>query len=49
MTARFLVIAAVMVVFALACVLVPMLRAARREGHPRTPFVLALLLALATR
>lgn len=48
MTARFLVIAAVMVVVALACVLVPMLRAARREGRPRTPFVLALSLALVT-
>ena len=48
MTARFLVIAAIMVVVALACVLVPMLRVARREGRPRTPFVLALLLALAT-
>lgn len=48
MTTRFLVIAAIMVVVALACVLVPLLRAARREGRPRTPFVLALLLALAT-
>lgn len=47
MTARFLVIAAVMVVAALACVLVPLLRSARREGRPRTPFVLALVLALA--
>lgn len=48
MTARFLVIAAIMVVVALACALVPMLRAARREGRPRAPFMLALLLALAT-
>jgi cytochrome c-type biogenesis protein CcmH len=45
-TTRFLVIAAIMVVVALACVLVPMLRAARREGRPRAPFLLALLLAL---
>ncbi|HEX5962010.1 MAG TPA: tetratricopeptide repeat protein [Rhodanobacteraceae bacterium] len=48
MTTRFLVIAAVMVVAALACVLVPLLRSARRAGRPRAPFVLALLLALAT-
>ncbi len=48
MTTRFLVIAAIMVVAALACVLVPMLRSARREGRPRGPFVLALVLALAT-
>lgn len=48
MTTRFLIIAAVMVVAALACVLVPMLRTARRNGTPRAPFVLALLLALAT-
>lgn len=48
MTTRFLVIAAMMVVVALACVLVPMLRTARREGRPRAPFVLALLLALVT-
>ena len=47
MTIRFLVIAAVMVVAALACVLVPLVRSARREGHPRAPFVLALVLALA--
>ncbi|TAM97643.1 MAG: tetratricopeptide repeat protein [Rhodanobacteraceae bacterium] len=47
MTIRFLVIAAVMVVAALACVLVPLLRSARREGQPRAPFVLALVLALA--
>jgi len=47
-TVRFLVIAAIMVVAALACALVPMLRAARREGRPRAPFMLALLLALAT-
>jgi len=47
-TIRFLVIAAIMVVVALACVLVPMLRSARRNGRPRTPFVLALVLALAT-
>ncbi|HVX04515.1 MAG TPA: tetratricopeptide repeat protein [Rhodanobacteraceae bacterium] len=46
MTTRFLVIAALMVVAALACVLVPLLRSARREGRPRTPFVLALALAL---
>lgn len=48
MIIRFLIIAAVMVVVALACVLVPMLRSARREGRPRTPFVIALVLALAT-
>ncbi len=48
MTIRFLVIAAIMVVAALACVLVPMLRSARRRGHPRTPFLLALALALVT-
>ena len=48
MTIRFLVIAAIMVVVALVCVLVPMLRSARRNGRPRTPFVLALVLALAT-
>ena len=48
MTTRFLIIAAVMVVVALACVLVPMLRTARREGKPRAPFVLALFLALVT-
>lgn len=48
MTTRFLVIAAIMVVAALACVLVPLLRSARREGRPRTPFVLALVLALVT-
>lgn len=48
MTTRFLIIAAVMVVVALACVLVPMLRTARREGKPRAPFVLALILALLT-
>ena len=47
MTTPFLVIAAVMVAAALACVLVPMLHSARREGRPRTPFVLALILALA--
>jgi cytochrome c-type biogenesis protein CcmH len=47
-TTRFLLIAAVMVVVALACVLVPMLRTARREGRPRAPFVLALVLALLT-
>ena len=45
MTTRFLVIAAIMVVAALACVLVPLLRSARREGRPRGPFVLALALA----
>ncbi|MGH8111628.1 MAG: tetratricopeptide repeat protein [Rhodanobacteraceae bacterium] len=48
MIIRFLIIAAVMVVVALACMLVPMLRSARREGRPRTPFVIALVLALAT-
>lgn len=48
MTTRFLIIAAVMVVVALGCVLVPMLRSARREGRPRAPFVLALALALVT-
>jgi len=47
-TTRFLVIAAIMVVVALACVLVPLLRSARREGRPRAPFVLALVLALVT-
>jgi len=34
MTTRFLVIAAIMVVAALACVLVPLLHSARREGRP---------------
>ena len=48
MTTPFLVIAAIMVVAALACVLVPLLRSARREGRPRAPFVLALILALLT-
>lgn len=48
MTTRFLIIAAIMVVVALACVLVPLLRSARREGRPRAPFVLALILALVT-
>lgn len=48
MTTRFLIFAAGMVVVALACVLVPMLRSARRNGHPRAPFVLALVLALVT-
>ncbi|MES2404332.1 MAG: tetratricopeptide repeat protein [Pseudomonadota bacterium] len=48
MTTRFLVIAAIMVVAALACVLVPLLRSARREGRPRAPFVMALILALVT-
>jgi cytochrome c-type biogenesis protein CcmH len=47
-TTRFLVIAAIMVVAALACVLVPLLRSARCEGRPRAPFVLALALALVT-
>lgn len=46
MTTRFLVIAALMLVAALACVLVPLLRSARREGRPRAPFLLALALAL---
>jgi cytochrome c-type biogenesis protein CcmH len=35
-------------VAALACVLVPLLRSARREGRPRGLFVLALILALVT-
>lgn len=48
MTTRFLIIAAIMVVAALACVLVPLLHSARREGRPRAPFVLALILALVT-
>ncbi|HJR11942.1 MAG TPA: tetratricopeptide repeat protein [Rhodanobacteraceae bacterium] len=48
MTTPFLVIAAIMVVAALACVLVPLLRSARREGRPRAPFVLALALVLVT-
>lgn len=48
MITRFLVIAAIMVVAALACVLVPLLRSARRQGRPRAPFVLALILALVT-
>lgn len=48
MTTRFLVIAAIMVLVALACMLMPLLRSARRSGRPRAPFVLALLLALAT-
>jgi cytochrome c-type biogenesis protein CcmH len=45
-TIPFLIIAAVMVVVALACVLVPMLRSARREGRPRAPFWLAIALVL---
>jgi cytochrome c-type biogenesis protein CcmH len=45
-TTRFLVITAIMVLVALACVLVPLLRSARREGRPRAPFWLALALAL---
>ena len=48
MTTRFLVIAAVMVVVALACILIPLLRSAGRAGHPRAPFWLALVLVLAT-
>ena len=48
MTTCFLVIAAIMVVAALACVLVPLLRSARREGRPRAPFWLALALVLVT-
>lgn len=48
MTTRFLILAAIMVIAALACVLVPMLRSARRAGRPRLPFVIALVLALAT-
>ena len=48
MTIRFIVIAAVMVLAALACVLVPLLLSARRAGQPRAPFVLALVLALVT-
>lgn len=48
MTLRFLLIAAVMVVAALACVLVPLLRSARRNGRPRASLVLALALALVT-
>ncbi|TAN05573.1 MAG: tetratricopeptide repeat protein [Rhodanobacteraceae bacterium] len=48
MTSSFLIIAAIMVVAALACVLVPMLRSAHREGRPRAPFWIALLLVLAT-
>jgi len=47
-TTPFLVIAAIMVVATLACVLVPLLRSARREGRPRAPFVLALALVLVT-
>lgn len=46
MTILFLILAAVMVVAALACVLVPMLRSARREGRPRAPFWLAIALVL---
>lgn len=48
MTTRFLVIAAVMVVIALVCVLAPMLRSAHRNGRPRAPFWLALVLVLIT-
>lgn len=48
MITRFLIIAAVMVVVALACVLVPMLRSAHRNGRPRMPFVLALVLVAVT-
>ncbi|HEX7348706.1 MAG TPA: tetratricopeptide repeat protein [Rhodanobacteraceae bacterium] len=48
MTTRFLIIAAVMVVVAIGCIVVPLLRSAGRNGRPRMPFVLALLLVLAT-
>lgn len=47
MSAWFFVIAALMLAAALACVLVPLLRAGRRDGRPRAPFVLALLVAFA--
>jgi cytochrome c-type biogenesis protein CcmH len=46
-TPAFLAIGLVMAIAALACVLVPMLRVARREGRARLPFVLALAIALA--
>jgi cytochrome c-type biogenesis protein CcmH len=45
----FVMVAALMVVVALACVLVPMLRSAHRQGRrPRVPFWLALALVLLT-
>ncbi|MEO6967877.1 MAG: tetratricopeptide repeat protein [Rhodanobacteraceae bacterium] len=47
MSIWFFVIAAVMLAVALACVLVPLLRAGRRVGSARAPFVLALILVFA--
>lgn len=44
MSGWFFVIAAAMLAAALACVLVPLLRAGRRLGSARAPFVLALIL-----
>lgn len=43
----FVALAALMLAVALVCVLIPMLRSARRNGRPRAIFVLALLLAFA--
>lgn len=47
MSPWFFVIAAAMLAAALACVLVPLLRAGRRQDHARAPFVLALILVFA--
>lgn len=47
MSVWFFVIATVMLAAALSCVLIPLLRAGRRQGHARAPFVLALVLVFA--
>ena len=47
MTIWFFVIAALMLAAALICVLLPLVRAGRRHGQARMPFVLALLIAFA--
>ncbi|MEO6968557.1 MAG: tetratricopeptide repeat protein [Rhodanobacteraceae bacterium] len=47
MSVWFFVTTAAMLAVALACVLVPLLRAGRRQGHARAPFVLALILVFA--
>ena len=46
-TAWFTALAALMLLAALACALVPLLRAGRRDRQRRAPFVLALILVLA--
>lgn len=43
----FFVIAALMLAAALICVLLPLVRAGRRNGRTRLPFILALLIAFA--